>query len=137
VDLEGGREHFASLVQTFFRGPKFCYFPIQLPISAESEHHSDDFKLFMTTFQDTLVSKDDVSVPEDYRELNQFLLKEGWIQHLSGYSRSELSNLTDLPREDEVLKPVARDVVALMSNMQGAIGTVGYHVRRLLGRRPA
>ena len=137
VDLEGGREYFTSLVQTFFRGPKVGYFPIQLPISAASESHGDDFKLFMSTFQDPSVSEDKIREPEDYRELNQFLLKEGWIRHLSGYSRPEISKLTELPREDEVLRPVMRDVVALMSNIQDAIGRAGYYVRRLLGRRPA
>ena len=137
VDLEGGQEYFTSLVQTFFRGPKVGYFPIRLPISAASESHDDDFKLFMSTFQDPSVFEDTIGEPEDYRELNLFLLKEGWIQHLSAYSPSEISKLTELPREDEVLRPVMRDVVALMSNIQGAIGRAGYHVRRLLGQRPA
>jgi hypothetical protein len=92
--------------------------------------------LFMSSFRDPFVSENAVCEPEDYRELNQFLLKEGWIQHLSAYSRSEISELTDLPRAGEALQPVAGDLVALMSNIQGAIGTAGYHVRRLLGRRP-
>ena len=91
----------------------------------------------MSTFQDPSVFEDTIGEPEDYRELNLFLLKEGWIQHLSAYSPSEISKLTELPREDEVLRPVMRDVVALMSNIQGAIGRAGYHVRRLLGQRPA
>jgi hypothetical protein len=134
--LDGGPEHFTSHVQTFFRGPKLCYFPIALPALASSKPHGDDFDLFMSSYRDPAVSEDGVDVPEDYRELNQFLLKEGWIEHLSGYPRSELSILADLPQADEVLQPVGREVVALMSNIQVAIGMAGYHVRRLLGRRP-
>jgi hypothetical protein len=135
-DLDGGPERFTSHVQTFFRGPKLCYFPIALPALAPSEPRGDDFDLFMSSHRDPAGSGDDVDVPENYRELNRFLLKEGWIEHLSGYPRSELSILADLPQAEEVLQPVGREVVALMSNIQVAIGMAGYHVRRLLGRRP-
>ena len=69
-----------------------CYFPIRLPISVASKSHGDDFKLFMSTFQDPFVSEGRIGKPDDYRELNQFLLKEGWIQHLSGYSRLEFQS---------------------------------------------
>jgi hypothetical protein len=136
VDLDGGREHFNSHVQTFFRSPKLCYFPIEFPTFISSEPRGDDFDLFLSSYREPAVSEDSVEGSEDYRELNQFLLKEGWIQHLSGCSRSELSILTDLPQTGEVLKPVGREVVSLMSNIQDAIGMAGYHVRRLLGRRP-
>jgi hypothetical protein len=136
VDLGGCPEHFPSFVQSFFRGPNICYFPIKPPASLSDEACGDDFDLFNSGFQELTTSEDDVSEPEDYRELNQFLLKEGWIRHLSGCSRSELSLLIAPPREDEVLQPVAHEVIALMSNIQAAIGMAGYHVRRLLGRRP-
>jgi hypothetical protein len=130
------RPHFRSHVQTFFRGPRICYFPIELPVLV-SEAKGDDFDLFKTDFQELAVSDDKVYDSEDYRELNQFLLKEGWIDHVSGFRSFELSLLTCFPTEDEVTKSIASDVVALMSNIQVAIGTAGYHVRRLLGRRPA
>jgi len=136
-DLEGELEHFSSLVQTFFRGPKVCYFPVKLPAMVAREPRGDDFDLFMSGYQDLVLSEDGAGTPQDYRELNQFLLKEGWIEHLSGHSLSELSILTDLPGEGEILKPVGREVVSLMSNIQEVIGVAGHHVRRLLGRRPA
>ena len=101
------------------------------------EAASDDFGLFKQGFQD-LPSEDIIDEPEDYRELNQFLAKEGWINHVSGNSRSELLLLTAPPKEEEILKPiVARDITAVMFNIQAAIGMAGYQVRRLLGKRPA
>lgn len=137
IDLEGRPEHFSSLVQTFFRGPKICYFPIQIPALVSDEVSINDFDLFKLGSHDLPVSEDVIEEPEDYRELNQFLEKEGWIKHVSGNSRSELSLLTAPPGDEEFIKPsVAREVIAIMTNIQAAIGRAGYHVRRLIGKRP-
>jgi hypothetical protein len=132
----GQHQHFSSHVQTFFRGPRICYFPVELPESATDRSIGDDFDLFTTNFQELAVSDGEIH-ERDYRELNQFLQKEGWINHVSGFSPSELSPLTSLTKDGENLKCISRDVIALMSNIQTAIGTAGYHVRRLLGKRPA
>ena len=137
VNLEGRPEHFLSLVQTFFRGPNVCYFPVKLPASVSDEAPGDDFDLFKSAFRDLPVFEDVVDEPEDYREVNQFLAKEGWINHVSGHSRSELLPLTAPPSEDEIFKPIARDIIAVMFNIQAAIGKAGYHARRLLGKRPS
>ena len=138
ANLVGQHAHFRSLVQTFFRGPSICYFPIDLPVLVSNGTSGcDDFDLFKADFQEIPVSDDEIHESEDYRELNQFLLKEGWIDHVSGLRSSELSLLTCLPKDDEILKPIAKEVFALADSIQRAIGSAGYHVRRLLGRRPA
>lgn len=135
ANLAGQPDHFSSLVQTFFRGPQVCYFPVRHPVSISVNEQGNDFDLFKSCFQDLPVSEK-IDEPDDYRELNQFLSKEGWINHVTGYSSSELSSLTAPPKDGEIFKPIAPDVVALMHNVQIAIGTAGYHVRRLLGKRP-
>jgi hypothetical protein len=132
-----GIGHFSSLVQSFFRGRRVCYFPVKLPVSALGEVAGDDFDLFKSTFHGFGVSEDEVIEPEDYRELDRFLLKEGWIKHVSGSSRSELSLLVAPPGADDMLKNIEHEVIALMTNIQSTIGMAGYHVRRLLGTRPA
>ena len=138
ANLVGQHAHFCSLVQTFFRGQKICYFPIYLPVLvSDGTSGRDDFALFKADFQEVAVSDDEIHESEDYRELNQFLLKEGWINHVSWFRSSELSLLTCLPKDDEILKPIAREVFALTDSIQHAMGTAGYHVRLLLGRRPA
>jgi hypothetical protein len=136
-DLEGGQEHFPSHVQTFFLGQNICYFPVSLPVAASDEGQRDDFDLFHSAFQDLGVSEEEVGEPEDYRVLNQFLLREGWLKHVSGYSIRELFLLTTSPQDNEILQPIAKEVLALMSDIQAAIGSAGYHVRRLLGKRPS
>lgn len=139
VNLEGHPAYFHSHVQTFFRAPRVHYFPVKFPLLVldETLGRRDDFGLFKSEHQDFAVCGDTIEEPDDYRELNQFLLKEGWIKHVSGYPRSEISSLTAPPMEGDFLKPIAVHVVSLTSNIQAAIGAAGYHVRRLLGKRPA
>jgi hypothetical protein len=136
-DLEGRPPNFSSLVQTFFRGPKLCYFPITTPTSKAEKKCVDDFALFLSQYPQVDVIEDEIAEPADYRELDQFLYKEGWISHVAGYSRSELSTLTCLPQQDDALAPIKHEVFHLMSRIQLVIGSAGFHVRRLLGRRPS
>ena len=63
------------------------------------------------------MSEDEVREPGDYRKLDQFLLKEGWIKHISGFSRSELSLLVAPPRADDMLKNIEHEVIMLMTNI--------------------
>jgi hypothetical protein len=132
VELEGRSEYFSSHVQSFFKGQKVCYFRVKLPELGDKAHN--DFDLFRSGFRDVVPSEDGVHESDDYRELNQFLLKEGWIKHLSGFS--DLSLLVALPKEGNFQR-IGKEVIALLSNMQGAIGSAGYHLRRLIGRRPS
>jgi hypothetical protein len=136
-DLNGGPPHFPSLVQTFFRGPKLCYFPIETPGTDKGGSDIDDFARFQSQSSRVDTVEDEIVEPADYRELDQFLFKEGWISHVAGNSRSELSTLTRLPQQDESLAPIRQEVLALMSRIQLVIGSAGFYVRRLLGRRPS
>jgi hypothetical protein len=133
-DLQGEPPSFSSLVQTFFREPRICYFPIETPKAKEID---DDFAIFRSQFPNIDIVEDEIANPTDYRELDQFLCKEGWISHVAGYSRSGLLELTCSPRQDEILATISHEVYLLMSKIQSIIGCAGFHVRRLLGRRPS
>jgi hypothetical protein len=52
LNLEGRPEYFTSLVQTFFRGQKTCYFPVEIPVSVSDEGPGDDFDIFKSGFRD-------------------------------------------------------------------------------------
>lgn len=138
VDLKGQPPHFASHVQTFFRGNRLAYFAVKTPGADGDGITIDDFQLFKSQYLhiDSEVN-DEAAEPGDYRELNQFLSKEGWLAHVGGHSMSELSSLVSLPGSDSTLAPIANEVFILMSNIQSIIGNAGFHVRRLLGRRPS
>jgi hypothetical protein len=137
VDLEGRPEYFDSHVQSFFKGRKVCHFPVKLSGSGLDAAHGNDFDRFRSAFRDIASSEDQVRESDDYREINQFLLKEGWIKHLSGFSSADLSLLVALPKEADNFQPIGKEVVALLSNIQRSIGSAGYHLRRLIGRRPS
>ena len=133
----GSKTYFRSLVQTFFHGTRLCYFPIDKPIANASGVAQSDFDLFKSQCREMDTSEDRVEEPDDYRELSQFLIKEGWISHLSNCSKSELADLTMLPKDDHYLAPIRWEIHRLMSNIQRVIGDAGFHVRRLLGKRPS
>jgi hypothetical protein len=137
IDLNGAPPHFPSLVQTFFRGPKLCYFPVETPAKSTADTIINDFELFKSQFPHIETAGDEVIDAPDYRELDQFLLKEGWLAHVAKFSRAELSKLTHLPQQDEDLAPITHEVLLLMSRIQSIIGSAGIYVRRLLGRRPS
>jgi hypothetical protein len=133
----GEHSYFLSLVQTFFRGPKICYFPVKTPTPQGNVAVVDDFTLYKSQSIAVDVPRDEVVEREDYRELDQFLSKEGWISHISGCVRSDLIHLVSVPQCNEDLAQVMPNVLVLMTNIQSIIGGAGFHVRRLLGRRPS
>jgi hypothetical protein len=138
MELHGQPTHFSSLVQTFFHGKHLSYFPVKTPMRDADAPTTDDYTIFKSqTSGFDAAFEDKVVEPEDYRELNQFLSKEGWIAHISDCSVSELVALTSLPSSGgDPLNPLRQEVLALMSNIQSVIENAGFHVRRLLGRRP-
>ena len=137
IDLNGQPLHFLSLVQTFFREPKLCYFPVETPLLRGTDANVDHFELFKSQFVALQTADELEPDPLEYRELDQFLLKEGWLAHVAGFSRTELSNLTQIPQLGEHLEAVTREMFVLMSKIQSIIGNAGIYVRRLLGKRPS
>jgi hypothetical protein len=129
ANLVGQHPHFRSLVPTFFRGPSICYFPIDL-----QPRHLMELVIAMTstysrqTFKKLLYPTTKIHESEDYRELNQFFAQRRMDQPCVWLRSSELSLLTCLPKDDEILKPIAREVFALTDSVQRAIGAAGYHV---------
>jgi hypothetical protein len=134
-DLDGKPPYFRSFVQTFFLGNKTCYFPIHTPIS--SAPLSNDFALFKKQFPDSEGAVEEVVNLENYRQLHQFLDKEGWVAHVAGFNILELQSLVTLPKTDDPLGEIAPNLCTLLSNIQAIIAGSMFHVRRLLGRRPS
>jgi hypothetical protein len=77
------------------------------------------------------------SETEDYRQLQQFLRKEGWISHIKDYTSTEVCDLVASPTADENMDSIRKHVLSLMVHLQNMIDTAGFHVRRLIGRRPS
>jgi hypothetical protein len=123
-----------SLVQTVFKGPQACWFPIYDPTSDAVSR--DDLHLFKASFRDIEESRVTYEV-ENYRELDQFLAKEGWIAHVAHLPREELCDLVALPPKKDPLLAIQGELFNLMAKIQVAIQEAGFYVRRLLGQRPS
>jgi hypothetical protein len=135
VPLNGRPPHFSSLVQTFFRGRELCYFPIHSPQSAPPA--SNDFTLFKKQFQGNETTCNEFVESINYRQMNQFLHKEGWMAHVEGCAITKLVELVSLPSADNPTSHVAPNLRILLSNIQDIISQRVFHVRKLLGRRPS
>jgi hypothetical protein len=133
--LNGQPPHFSSLVQTFFRGRELCYFPIHSPQSAPPA--SNDFTLFKEQSRGNETACSEVVESINYRQLNQFLHKEGWIAHVEGCEIATLVELVSLPSSGDPMSHVAPNLRILLSNIQDIISQRVFHVRKLLGRRPS
>jgi hypothetical protein len=134
-DPIGPHPHFLSHVQTFFLGNKLCYFPILTP--GPSTTISNDFTLFQSQFSDVDVAIDGVVECTSYRQMHQFLEREGWVLHLAGCTISKLVALVSLPSSKDPLGFIAPNLRTLLSNVQAIVASSIFHVRRLLGRRPS
>jgi hypothetical protein len=136
ANLNGRPPHFPSHVQTFFLGSKICYFPIHTP-SANGLATSDDFTLFRAQFPEVEEAVNTVVESTNYREMHQFLDKEGWVAHVANCNLAKLVGLVSLPHPDDPLANVAPNIRIILSNIQVIISKGVFHVRRLLGRRPS
>jgi hypothetical protein len=135
VELNGRPAYFSSLVQTFFLGTRLCYFPVNTPSSRIRTQ--DDFTLFKAQFPDIDASVQQVTESNNYREIHQFLEKEGWIEHTANCTASKLAALVSLPCSRDPLSKIAPNLCNLLTNVQDIISKGVFHVRRLLGRRPS
>ncbi|KAF9491147.1 hypothetical protein BDN71DRAFT_1434142 [Pleurotus eryngii] len=120
------RSYSASLVQTLFRGPKCSYFAIVTPEFPPAQP-PDAFSIFKSQLDSSEATGERVSVAEDYRQLNQFLVKEGWIKHVENLSISELSSISMPPAEDPLTKVLRCTTYQLLARIQRNVDKAGFH----------
>ena len=126
--------HFSSLVQTFFQGNRLCYFPIRAPtINSDVQNDFALFKAQSACYEDV----DKICENANYREMQQFLCREGWIKHVASCTTSKLMGLVLLPGPTDPLSAIAPHLRILFTNIQTIISQQVFHVRRLLGRQPS
>lgn len=76
-----------------------------------------------------------ISLPDNHRILNQFLNKEGWIQHIEGLPAARLVNLYQITLKDMQFPKLARHIEWYLLNIQSNLNS--YHARRLISTRPS
>lgn len=76
-----------------------------------------------------------VSIPEDYRVLNQFLHKERWLDHVKGLEVKFAIEATAYSTKDKMFSGLHRRIHAFLALVQSRIHS--YTLRRFIGTRPA
>lgn len=130
---------FNSSVQTFFIGKYCVYFPVTIPEPGETgrEPTSSHYDLWMQRNKPISDGSQQPSLTEDHRQLQMFLRKQGWLDHVHGLKAEELSALVQAPGPDDNLPHLEHLVYQLMDRLQSAIGSSGFLLQRLIGKRPS
>ena len=138
VGHDGPHISFTSHVQTFFAGLHLCYFPIITPDENDATTDaSSDYNLYKRQHRTEPSLSPEDSLPEDHRQLLQFLRKEGWLSHVGGFPPQELAALIQDPEPDGSLKHIEHRIYEVMEKVQDSISAAGYLLQRSIGKRPS
>jgi hypothetical protein len=75
-----------------------------------------------------------MAVPDNYRVLDQFLQKEGWLAHVEGLDPVKLQALISLSQNDPLVPDLVKHCAAYLHHHQGTL--TSYYARRLISTRP-
>ncbi|KDQ49260.1 hypothetical protein JAAARDRAFT_51811 [Jaapia argillacea MUCL 33604] len=87
--------------QTFYHGNRVHIFPVTLPPLNPSSPSSGAFFKFKASLPAIDAPSDEIVIPENYRELCQFISREGWLSHVEKHSWSGLLSMVEPPVEDK------------------------------------
>lgn len=126
------RTWFESDVQIFDRRPHSHYFAVTSPPPITVP--PNPWTLYEARMNSRPKKEGKQSVPNNFRVLDQFLRKEGWLQHIEGHDVVKLRNLIALDTEDAQLPNLVKHCEAYLHHHQSALQS--YHARRLISTRP-
>ena len=110
-------DFFLSYVQTFFHGTRCSYFPIVDPSGHPPSMHQSDYQAFKEQQKEAPMPDPKDSETEDYRQLQQFLRKEGWISHVKDFTSTEVCDLAAPPTTDKNMDSIRKHVLSLMVHL--------------------
>jgi len=79
----------------------------------------------------------ELSIPDNYRILHQFIVKSRWLEHVAGKDVSKLIPLVTITPSDPQLPGLKRHVEALLQKLQNSLPPGEHFARRLLSTRPS
>lgn len=125
-----------TTVQTFHpNNSRFPWFPV-LEIAMEAVA-SNRWATYQSQTTRARKAPEELSVPDNYRTIHQFLHQEGWLTHVEGKNLEMLKTLIDPSNIALSLPKLALHIEAYLNHYQTQIyGTHSYHVRRLVSTRP-
>lgn len=136
---DGSAEFYTSDVQTFGHETQDVYFPVE---SLQPRMLQSTTEVLFQSYAEEMARRPDfnsvVTVPNNYRELSQFVVKERWLELIENKDISRLQALVAPPTESEPWPILHRHVCACLVHTQDKIAMKALHsVRGLLGTRPS
>jgi hypothetical protein len=121
-----------SDVQVFDKRPHSAHFAVKATLPATVQSN------LWTKYQQQMKSHPSpagkLSVPHNFRVLDQFLHKEGWLQHVEDKPKDTLRALIALSAQDAQLPNLVKHCEAYLHHHQNTLHS--YHARRLISTRP-
>ena len=79
----------------------------------------------------------ELSIPDNYRILHQFIAKSRWLEHIVGKDLNKLVPLVTITPSDHMLPGLKRHIEALLVKLQASLPPGEHFARRLLSTRPS
>jgi hypothetical protein len=129
-----GRTWVVSQVQRFENNTRSPYFAVytedeRLPIELD-----DSWGKYQEEMAKRPKPSSNMSVPENYRVLDQFLHKEQWLEHVKGFDAEKLTILVAATSNDPDFPKLGGHCEAYLRHHQNTLNS--YHARRLISTRP-
>jgi hypothetical protein len=78
----------------------------------------------------------EVSIPDNYRILHQFIAKSRWLEHLEKKKMENIIPLVTITHNDVQMPGLKRHIEAMLSRLQSTLPPGEHFVRRLISTRP-
>lgn len=127
------RKYSVSHIQTFHSTRGSTRFPVR-PTPSPVHVEGSLWKEYAERMETRPRPSEKMSVPDNYRVLDQFLHKEQWAQEVAGRDPKELRSLINVRADDPQLKNLARHCEAFLAECQSSLQS--YAARRVIGTRP-
>jgi hypothetical protein len=126
------RAFFQSHVQAFEASTRSPFFPVLSP--TPTVQPPNPWTSYLSAINSRPSRLQTMSVPDNYRVLDQFLQKEGWLAHVEGLDPVKLQALISLSQNDPLVPNLVKHCAAYMHHHQETL--TSYYAKRLISTRP-
>jgi hypothetical protein len=126
------RSYFESDVQSFDTETRAHLFSVRFSLTNHPPPNA--WSMYLSKIRSRPRPEETISVPDNYRVIDHFLQKEGWLAHVEGFNPIDLKALTMLARDEPFLPNLVGHCEAYLHHHQATL--TSYYVRRLISTRP-
>jgi hypothetical protein len=126
------RIYFESHVQSFERHLRSPFFPVLPP--TPTPQPPNPWTKYLSHMNSRSKPAHTMSIPDNYRVVDQFLRKEGWLAHVEGLDPAKIQHLITLSRDDPLVPHLAKHCQSYLQHHQESL--TSYYARRLISTRP-